>query len=153
MTSASADADRTGRTTSEALRSSPAATIDLRNPAADAHLLWTPTMARPWWRTDERIPDYTGRKIWTDCCCCRQPAAETDCRITVSWEPPVGGFGCYQEEPLPWATDRCEIEPEPPTGSYFDPRLEVRCAEGFGCTVNPRKKSGRHLREWMRYGA
>lgn len=119
----------------------------------NVHILWTPPIARPWWRTDERCSELSPNdKVWTDCCGCKQPAHETECRAVASWDPPLGGAGCYQEPPLPWQPDRCEIEPGAPTGAYFDGRWETRCADGFGCTVNPRKKCGRELREYWRWG-
>jgi hypothetical protein len=116
------------------------------------HILRTDSIARPWWPTHERLPSWTEGKIWTDCCGCKVAAEQTDCRIICSWEPPIGGMGCYQEEPLPWQKDRCDFEPAFPTGAYYEDRIEIRCAEGFGCNANPRKKWGRHLRETWRHG-
>jgi hypothetical protein len=114
------------------------------------HILWTPTIGRPWWRTDERCNLPANERVWTDCCGCKMPAEETETRLVESWDPPLGGMGCYQEEPMPWAQDRCELSYYP-TGAYFDPHWDTRCADGFGCTVNPRKKCGRELRETWRY--
>lgn len=111
------------------------------------HILRTDSIARPWWRTDERAPDYAGNKVWTDCCCCRVPAEQTDCRVISSWDPPHGDLGCYQEQP------DLAADAYLPTGAYYEPRLEVRCSEGFGCTVRPRMKWGRHLRECVRWPA
>lgn len=110
------------------------------------HVLTTPGIARPWWRSDERMPDAQGRRLWTDCCCCKRPAEETDCRVVSYYDAPLGGFGQYQEAG-PAGPD---LGPDLPTGAYYDPDVQVRCAEGFGCTVRPRMRWGRHLRETMR---
>ena len=108
------------------------------------HVLRVPEIARPWWRTDERASSYTGRTVITDCCSCRMAASETDCRIVSSWEPPHGDFGCYQEQP------NLKADASLPTGAYYEPRLEIRCAHGFGCDANPKRRWGRALREHMR---
>jgi hypothetical protein len=108
------------------------------------HILRTDSIARPWWRTDERASAHAGHKVLTDCCCCRMPAEETDCRIVSPWDPPHGDLGCFQEPP------DLAASADVPTGAYYEPRLEIRCAAGFGCDANPKKRRGRHLREWMR---
>lgn len=118
-----------------------------------AHILSTPSNARPFWATHERFEETVGTKVWTDCCACRVPAEDTISRIITSYDPPKGGDGCYQEEPDPWALDRCPLTPSPPTGAYYDARIETVCAEGCGCVVNPRKRRGMALRAWMRDGA
>lgn len=113
-----------------------------------AHILRTPNVKRPFWRTDERFPDSANQKVWTDCCGCKQPASETLSRIVETFEMPLGGcggeangIGKFVERPIDdWA------------GVYYDPTVETVCAEGFGCTVNPRKKCGRTLREYWRWG-
>lgn len=109
------------------------------------HILFTPAVsAPPFWRTDERLPGLSGERVWTDCCGCKQPSEETDSRIVSYYECPLGGFGDYKDIPR---SDSLNL----PTGAYYDARLETQCAEGFGCTVNPRKKCGRELREMWRY--
>lgn len=125
------------------------------------HILTTARLARPWWRTDERFAETAGTKVWTDCCGCKMPADQTDCRLVETWDPPAcGDLGCYQEPTPPWEKTPSGrksrsrwAKPYVPTGAYYDPTLDVRCAEGFGCTVNPRKKAGRALREMWRFGA
>ncbi len=115
------------------------------------HILWTPRIARPWWPTNQRFPK-TPKTLVTDCCCCRMKRADTIARLVDSWEPPLGGFGCYQEEPDPWEPDRCNIDPHIPTGAYYDATIEIECAPDKGCKINPRRKFGMALRECTRGG-
>lgn len=86
-----------------------------------------------------------GKRLWTDCCCCKMPARETDVRIRSFFDYPKGGLG---GESGP--TDDYFIPFDYPTGAYYDPELEIRCSDGFGCNANPRRKIGRHLREGLR---
>lgn len=124
-----------------------------------SHILITPSIARPWWPTHERFECDAAETVWTDCCCCKMPATETDSRYVSSWDPPLGGMGCYQEPPFPWERtpsgrkSRARwARPYFPTGAYYDGRVETRCADGFGCSSNPRKRRGKNLREMWRHG-
>lgn len=103
------------------------------------HILFTPAASiTPPWRTDERCPETSGRKIWTDCCGCKQPAEETDCVFVSYYDHPLGGVASLDELP---------------TGAYYGGDWHVSCHAGFGCTVKPSKKSGRFLREMWRWPA
>lgn len=110
-----------------------------------AHILVTPSNARPFWATHERFSTAAGIKVWTDCCACKVPAEDTVSRVITSWDCPLGGFGSYEP---PYAQDA-----DLPTGAYYDARIETVCAEGCGCVANPRKRRGMALRAWMRDGA
>jgi hypothetical protein len=119
------------------------------------HILITPSIARPWWPTDERFSRPSDEKVWTDCCACKVPASDTISRIVDSWDIPINGdMGCYQEHPCPVdkLVDGKWAEPYFPTGAYYGPNIETRCAPGCGCSANPRKKFGASLRAMMRDG-
>lgn len=110
------------------------------------HILQVGSVPRPWWPTEQRCEEVAGHKVWTDCCSCKLPAEQTDSRYVETWDYPLGDMGGE----FIWGGDW--EEQESPTAIYFDGRVETRCSDGFGCTVNPRKKSGRSLREYWRFG-
>lgn len=112
------------------------------------YILQTPSASRPWWRTDERICVSADCVVTADCCLCKMQASETDSRVISFYDPPHGGLGCYQDDLYPWENS-CRLDADPPTGAYYDHIVEIRCAEGFGCTVLKRRKSSRHLREFL----
>jgi len=101
------------------------------------HILWSNNTPRPWWRADHRWGVPGNERIWCDCCNAYSPAQETDVRL-LCVELPIGDGGDYQNN----------------GSSFFDlilcgdePRWETRCADGFGCTIKPRRKASAHLRE------
>jgi hypothetical protein len=115
------------------------------------HVLSTPSIARPWWPTHQRFPQ-APITVLTDCCCCRMRRSDTVARLVTTYDPPLGGFGCYQkpaadwqEKEGPWA--KADI----PTGAYYAPRVEIECAPQKGCKLNPRRRWGKHLREMWRW--
>lgn len=103
------------------------------------HVLMTPAWSiTPPWRTDERHPETAGKKVWTDCCGCKQPSEQTDCQYVSYYDSPLGGVDNIDDMP---------------TGAYFGGDWRVTCHPGFGCTVKPSKKCGRYLREMWRWPA
>lgn len=117
------------------------------------HVLWTPTICRPWWPTNQRFPNFPTTVV-AECCLCKMPRKDTVARVVTSYDPPLGGLGCYQEPPMPWERKRGRkskkarwAKPYYPTGAYYDDRVEIVCAPDRGCKKNPRRLIGRHLRE------
>ncbi len=104
------------------------------------HILRSRNEPRPWWRTDERCgldPDHI---VIADCCLCKMSASETDIRLWIAEIPLCADCGDYGYN-YPWGDRACFDLP------YDEARWETKCAEGFGCTVKPRRRSSRHLRE------
>lgn len=116
------------------------------------HILFTPSVTRPWWPTNQRFPK-SPKRLLTDCCCCRMRRQDTVARVVATWDYPLGGMGCYQEDAPPWQDDRCDLQPAFPTGAYYDDRIEVECAPDKGCKANPRRKFGKALREMWKDAA
>lgn len=104
-------------------------------------------IARPAWATHERLTDCApGEMVLTDCCCCRVRADETVCVVRAGPMPPTGDRWPPSET---WeghwtADDRLWW------ASYYDPSTTITCGPGCGCTVRPRKKLGRAMREMAR---
>lgn len=112
------------------------------------HILITPANSiTPLWRTDERLPDTVGRRIWTDCCGCKRPADETDCAFVSYFDYPLGGMGGEFVYGGDWEDE------DYPTGAWFGGDWRVTCHAGFGCTVKPSMRNGRELREMWRWPA
>lgn len=105
----------------------------------ETHILMTPAWSiTPMWRTDERHSELAGKKVWTDCCGCKQPSEQTDCQYVSYFDLPLGDDTPVDD----W-----------PTGAWFGGDWKVHCHPGFGCTVKPSKKCGRDLREMWRWEA
>ena len=100
------------------------------------HILRSNNTARPWWRADQRFDVAPDNPIWCDCCNAYSPACEAEARLHTV-ELPVGDFGDYGRG-----------ESYMDLLSYNDePRWQTRCAEGYGCTIRPRRRASAHLRE------
>ena len=100
-----------------------------------SHILIHQGTPRPWWRADQRWDVPPDKPVFCACCNAYSPAEETEVRLMIQ-EWPIGGPGNYQ------GNRRKGFEP-----SYEEPYWAVRCGEGFGCTVSPRRRASRHLRE------
>ena len=112
------------------------------------HILWSRADARPWWTAHQRLGIGARTPVWCDCCNAYSPAEEADARL-VTVEIPVNcDLGNYQDQMHHYGPDQDrDIGFDLP---YEEPRWETRCAEGFGCTVSPRRRASRHLREcWL----
>lgn len=99
------------------------------------HILFSNNTPRPWWPADQRLGLQPTERIWCECCNAYSPASEADARLKIV-EMPIGSFGDYGDG-----------------GSFLDvmsycdePRMEVKCADGYGCTVKPRRRASAHLR-------
>lgn len=108
------------------------------------HILCTDETPRPWWPADQRWDIPGDKSIWCDCCNAYSPASETDVRL-MAQELPIGCLGDYQHDWLPYGPSRpmdvgFQI-------SYFDAYWRTKCADGFGCTIKPRRRASAHLRE------
>lgn len=106
------------------------------------HILITGETPRPWWPADQRWNIAPDENVWCDCCNAWSPAGEADVRLMIE-EFPVGGTGYYQEQ---WTPHGPDFEQHGFQPSYFDPHWQTRCAEGFGCSVKPRRRASAHLR-------
>lgn len=103
----------------------------------NVHLFAPAVITTPPWATHERLSDCAADEIVVaDCCLCRMRADETVCTITTA-------------PPLPHGmTPNERMDHIYSNSSYFyDASVDIQCAEGFGCTVKPRRRSSRHLRE------
>lgn len=45
--------------------------------------------ARPWWPTEQRLPNWADEKVLTDCCLRQLPATETICSLRTQELPLV----------------------------------------------------------------
>lgn len=86
------------------------------------HILHTPGSHTDWQRTTTRVRWLRGCTVITECCACRMPARETKIRFFV-------------------------VDPKSHFAPYYGPTPYIRCAQGFGCTVAPWKRSGKAGRE------
>jgi len=107
------------------------------------HILITHETPRPWWPADQRWDIPPDEKVWCDCCNAWSPAAETDVRAMVD-ELPIGGPGNYQYQ---WTEHGPDFQPHGYEPSYYDSYWKTKCADGFGCTIKPRRRASAHLRE------
>lgn len=114
------------------------------------HILRSGRTARPWWPAHERLNIPAAQRIWCDCCNAWGYASQVDARL-LSVELPVGGPGDYGPDDM----ERAPWRRQKRLGFYDfimygdDARWETKCAEGYGCTVNPRRRASRHLREHL----
>ena len=101
----------------------------------NCHIYAPAYIKTPKWASHERLADCKPDEILiADCCLCKMRADETVCEIVTGLPAPRGLTAEEYREQI-W-------------DNYFEPRVNVECAPGFGCTVKPRRRSSRHLREW-----
>ena len=115
------------------------------------HILRDNHRSTPWWRCDEYLGVLPDKKIWCDCCNCWGRADEMEARmftdfLPIGWEKDPGDYQ-YGLETIKRYDGKTYTRPYGYRPSYYDPRIETRCGEGFGCTVKPRRRASRHLRE------
>jgi hypothetical protein len=97
--------------------------------------IYAPACVRtPKWASHERLGNLTADQIVVaDCCLCKMRADETVVELVVGPQRPLGQSPEERRETL-W-------------DFYFEPYMTIECAPGFGCTMKPRRRSSRHLRE------
>lgn len=106
-----------------------------------AHIYSPAYIKLPKWATHERL---SGLKcddiVVTDCCLCRMRADETTVEIVTG-------------HPLPHGLDLDAMTEEERSGwlwgTFYESWQNIECGEGFGCTVKPRRRASRHLREHL----
>ncbi len=96
------------------------------------HILAPPTVAYPKWATHERLSNVTAdQMVLTDCCCCRMRADETTVQIIAAPDIPHG-----------MTDDEMHDHIYSNAAYFYDPAQVIECGEGFGCTVNKRRRIG-----------
>lgn len=99
------------------------------------HILRSNNVARPWWKADEYLDLDPYEKVWCSCCNAYSIAWQADARLHMV-DLPIGDFGDYGNG-----------ESFLDLLSYCDEAwVEIKCADGYGCTVNPRRRASAHLR-------
>lgn len=89
----------------------------------------------PAWATHERLLECPAdMTVYPDCCLCKMRADETLCQIVTGPDMPLGLTSEEMHERI-W-------------DHFYEPRTEINCAPGFGCSAVPRRRSSRHLRAW-----